>query len=61
MTSISMTKQHAMFGRSVVEKNYAIENVSLNLNFTFNLYVQILLGVVQKFGVPILNSKWINM
>ncbi len=45
----------------LLKENYAIENVNLNLNFTFNFYVGILLGVVQKFGVPILNSKWINM
>ncbi len=45
----------------LLKENYAIENVSLNLNFTFNLYVEILLGVVQKFGVPILNFKGIDM
>ncbi len=45
----------------LLKENYAIENISLNLNFAFNFNVEILLGVVQKFGVPILNSKGIDM
>jgi hypothetical protein len=34
----------------LLKVNYAIENVSLNLNSTFNLYVEILLDVVQNLG-----------
>lgn len=33
----SSTKQNAVFGRSIIEEDFAIEHVSLNLfNFAFN-------------------------